>query len=205
MLPLNVPRPRPTTPLRFLLALAFPLALAACVRSPRLDLARAPDAPAVQPLQLFGAAPDLMPGLSFEPVEGVLTVSAARPVFLTVLEVDPATQARTVVFPEPGAKPLRVSGEVALQLSLLRGDDPLPSRGLLVIASRDSLVVAGDSSGTSRATTSGAGATARDRGDAATPASGDRSSWAIPAEMPEQWAAVYLWAPTRHRTSGGGR
>ena len=78
----------------------------------------APAVTRVAPLQLFGAEPDLMPALGFEPVAGVLTVSAQHPVFVTVVEVDPATQARDVVFPETGATPLRVSGEMSLQLAL---------------------------------------------------------------------------------------
>lgn len=141
----------------------------------------------VEPLQLFGAEPELMPALGFEPLGGILSVSAKQSVFVTVVEIDPATQARTVVFPERGARPLRVSGEMSLQLELRRGDDPLPARGILVIASADSLVIA--------------------------PPIGPRESaergvggvWAIPEVMPEQWAAVYVWPAKRQAASGQGR
>ena len=139
----------------------------------------APAVTRVAPLQLFGAEPDLMPALGFEPVAGVLTVSAQHPVFVTVVEVDPATQVRDVVFPETGATPLRVSGEMSLQLALQRRGAALPARGILVIASADSLVVPLSRQG--------------------------GAPWSIPDEMPGAWAAVYVWTPSRLSAVGRGR
>lgn len=136
----------------------------------------------VEPLQLFGAEPELMPALGFEPLGGVLSVSAKQSVFVTVVEIDPATQDRTVVFPERGGRPLRVSGEMALQLELRRGDDPLPARGILVIASADSLVIE----------------------PPAVPGAARDRSWTIPEVMPDQWAAVYVWPAPRQAASGRG-
>ena len=187
------------------------VALAGCHRASHLALG-------VEPLQLFGAEPELMPALQFEPSEGTLLVTARRPVFVTVVEVDPRTQDRTVVFPESGRAPLRVSGEIAFQLPLRRGGDATspsgriaghanrgscategaaaasatarcptaavaagrgdaraPMRGVLVIASTDSLVVAGE------------------------PGEGLPRAWTIPDEMPEAWAAVYVWPPRKRR------
>lgn len=141
----------------------------------------------VEPLQLFGAEPELMPALGFEPLGGVLSVSAKQSVFVTVVEIDPATQDRTVVFPERGGRPLRVSGEMALQLELRRGDDPLPARGILVIASADSLVIEPPTS------------------PGATPGAARGGAWTIPEVMPEQWAAVYVWPAPRQAASGRGR
>lgn len=153
----------PRQPLRtlpYLLLVAWlPLAAGCMVR-------RAPTT-AVAPLQLFGDEPSLMPQLAFDPAVGVLTVSAMQPVYVTVLEVDPATQARAVLFPEAGRRPLRVSGDVALGLRLQSVAGP---RGLLVIASADSLVVAQE-----------------DRTVA-----GGSARWQVPDQMPAAWAAVYL-------------
>jgi hypothetical protein len=167
----------------------------------------------VEALQPFGSEPELMPALAFEPRAGRLDISAPRPVYVTVVEVDPATQAHTVVFPELGRAPLRVAGALSLQLELSRTDDVVaerapsgrdesganrrrcatvsagtvdgsvhcpasveteapgaPARTVLVIASTDTLVVAG---------------------------AGGVSAWRIPNEMPAEWAAVYVWAGTR--------
>jgi hypothetical protein len=167
----------------------------------------------VRPLQPFGSEPELMPALSFEPLAGRLDIRAPQPVYVTVVEVDPATQAQTVVFPELGRAPLRVAGAISLQLALSRagalalangdtgqpkrranrgpcatdaarwGDEvgacagrltdehpDAPARTVLVIASTDTLVVAGG------------------EGTAA---------WRIPDEMPAEWAAVYVWAGAR--------
>ena len=141
-----------------------------------------PQVVGVAPLQLFGAAPEVMPALSFEPVSGTLGVSARRPVYVTVVEIDPRTQQRRVAFPGSDDSPVRVEGNVELDLALERVGDSAritpssvslqyPSRGVLVIASVDSLLVR--SSG------------------------GRGAAWELPSQMPDAWAAVYVWPAPR--------
>jgi len=174
----------------------------------------------VEPLQLFGAEPELMPALQFEPEEGTLVVSARQPVYLTVVRVDPTSQVRTVVFPESGRAPLRVSGQVSLQLASLRlGEASLASGQAGAADNRGGCTTTGAAWGAANACAGSARAAERreatdgilviaSQGSLVVPTNetaGSPAGWGIPDEMPELWAAVYVWPPARGaRASGGG-
>lgn len=167
----------------------------------------------VAPLQPFGSEPALMPALSFEPLGGRLEISAPQPVYVTVVEVDQATQARTVVFPEVGRAPLRVAGTLSLDLALSRDGvtgvmaeragqeardnnrghcathDAQPPRERPPCGEEDDLTGAPVRTVLVIASTDALVVADRPGG----------SGWRIPEELPGDWAAVYVWTGARSR------
>lgn len=160
-----------------------------------------------------------MPALTFEPAAGRLQISAPHPVYVTVVEVDPATQARTVVFPELGRAPVRVAGALSLELELSRdlapfapargSGQPAPesNRGRCATTADATTTIAPECAATLRATAGGAPvrtvlviASTDTLVVAETDASNGRrgtAAWRIPDEMPAEWAAVYVWPGAR--------
>lgn len=173
----------------------------------------APPVAGVEPLQPFGSEPALMPALAFEPLAGRLDITAPQPVYVTVVEVDPATQSRTVVFPELGRAPLRVAGALSLQLTLARvgasrtrprragHDVPGANRGpCATVAAEASAADCPDPSETvSDAAPARTVLVIASTDTLVVPEGGGEgtSAWRIPDEMPGEWAAVYVWAGTR--------
>ena len=193
--------------------LLLALAAAGCARQPSPVVDAAPVA-GVEPLQPFGSEPALMPALTFEPLAGRLDISAPLPVYVTVVEVDPTTQAQTVVFPEVGRAPLRVAGSLSLQLELSRGvgGDALRRRAGQAEGDHNRGRCATGSAGSGEEGASHCrSTTAAPPGE--TPSrtvlviastdtlvvGGGRGTmaWRIPDEMPGDWAAVYVWAGAR--------